>query len=64
MIGYKFLHAGGVGAFSGLSWPQPTNERPGAWVAARGRLRESLNGIHGCRTRDLPDWLDDELWTL
>jgi hypothetical protein len=59
---YKFLAAGGVGRFSDYRWPLPTDERPGAWVSVHGDLEACRNGVHACRVRDLPYWLDDELW--
>ena len=33
----------------------PDGGGPGAWVNAR---------VHACRARDLPGWLDDELWRV
>jgi hypothetical protein len=57
MIAYKFLRAGAVGPFSGYRW------RPGEWVEA-GTADPCRRGVHSCRARDLPIWLDDELWEV
>ncbi len=59
MIAYKFLRAGRIGAFSQFHWPQP-----GVWVKANAALALCRSGIHACRTRDLPWWLDEELWEI
>ena len=60
MIAYKFLQTGRVAPFSGVTWPEG-----GAYVdAADGPLAACRNGVHGCRVRDLPYWLDDELWEI
>jgi hypothetical protein len=57
VIAYKFLAPGRVGPFTGFVWPV------GDWVdsAAVDRCRA---GIHACRVRDLPLWIDDELWEI
>jgi hypothetical protein len=57
VIAYKFLRAGRVGSFSGVSWPDPAEDR--SWVAATGRHR-----VHACLTDDLPAWAEDELWRV
>ena len=57
LIAYKFLSEGTVGLYSGFRWPV------GEWVETGRPLIESVNGIHACRVRDLPNWIDDELWT-
>ena len=57
MIAYKFLRAGGAGRFTGFRW------EPGSWVDA-GAADPCRAGIHACRVRDLPIWLDDELWEI
>ena len=57
MIAYKFLASGAVAPFTGYRW------RPGEWVDADAADPCRL-GVHACRTRDLPIWLDDELWEL
>jgi hypothetical protein len=57
MIAYKFLDEGSVGPFTGFRWPV------GRWVDADGVV-PCRNGIHACRVRDLPIWLDRELWEI
>lgn len=57
MIAYKFLDAGGIAPFTGFAWPV------GAWVDATS-ADICRAGIHACRVRDLPIWLDDELWEI
>ena len=57
MIAYKFLKAGAVGPFTGFRW------RPDVWVEAE-EAAPCRDGIHACRTRDLPLWLDSELWEI
>jgi hypothetical protein len=65
MIAYKFLRAGGVGPFSGHAWPPPARGEPGPWViAAAGAAVVCRRGVHACRPRDLPWWLQDELWEI
>ena len=59
MIAYKFLRADRTGPFSGFRWPEP-----GVWVRAGRDLATCKRGIHACRTRDLPWWLDKTLWEL
>ena len=54
---YKFLAAGAVAPFTGFHW------RPGEWVEADG-VDLCRRGVHACRIRDLPLWLDDELWEV
>jgi hypothetical protein len=54
---YKFLAAGAVAPFTGFRW------RPGEWVEADG-VDLCRRGVHACRIRDLPLWLDDELWEV
>lgn len=58
MLAYKFLAPGGYGLLSGFQWPR------GRWVAVQDPLVPSLRGIHACRVRDLPYWLDEELWAV
>lgn len=60
---FKFL-AAGRGLFSGFVWPLPENGTPGQWVTAALPLERCVRGIHVCRQRDLPYWLDDELWVI
>ena len=57
MIAYKFLDGGRVGPFTGFRWPV------GEWVDAGG-VDPCLEGIHACRSRDLPVWLGHELWEI
>ena len=57
VIAYKFLAAGAVAPFTGYRW------RPDEWVDA-DRADPCRQGVHACRTRDLPIWLDDELWEV
>ena len=64
MRAYKFLGYGGVGRFSDFAWPLPSRDAPGSWVEAGGPLAECVKGVHACRARDLPEWIDDELWEV
>jgi hypothetical protein len=57
LIAYKFLGAGRVGRFTGFRWEHET------WVDA-AMADVCRTGIHACRVRDLPIWLDDELWEI
>ena len=57
MRAYKCLRPGRVGPFSGYSWPV------GDWVEGDGAIL-CMQGIHACRTRDLPYWLTQELWEI
>lgn len=59
MIAYKFLRAGRVGPFSGVTWPVP-----GEWLHAGGGARACERRVHGCRVGDLPEWIDHELWRI
>jgi hypothetical protein len=63
-LAYKFLSGGSVGLHSGYRWPVPERDSRGSWVEAQGELLECGNGIHACRTADLPYWIDDELWEI
>jgi hypothetical protein len=54
---YKFLAKGRVAPFTGFEWPV------GEWVEAAA-VDPCRRGVHACRTRDLPVWLDDELWEI
>lgn len=58
MPAYKFLAPGAYSLLSGFRWPR------GRLVSVQGPLVPSLRGIHACRVRDLPYWLDEELWTV
>jgi hypothetical protein len=62
VIAYKFLCAGGVGPFSRYAWPLPREDRPGAWVIGGAGTELCQSAVHACRLRDLPWWLQDELW--
>jgi hypothetical protein len=55
---YKFLMSGAVGRFSGFRWPA------GEWVTSDGSPETCREGIHACRIKDLPLWLDAELWEV
>jgi hypothetical protein len=57
VIAYKFLAAGRVAPFTGFHW------EPGTWVEA-SVVDGCREGIHACRVRDLPIWLNDELWEV
>lgn len=59
MIAYKFLRAGRIGPFSGVTWPAP-----GAWLQAAGDGGACSRRVHACRVADLPEWMDDELWRV
>ena len=59
MIAYKFLRAGRIGPFSAFAWPEP-----GVRVRAGAATDQCRRGIHACRTRDLPWWLEEELWEI
>jgi hypothetical protein len=54
---YKFLAPGAVSPFTGFRWPEA-----GRWVSAPDQREES--GIFACRDRDLPYWLERELWVM
>jgi hypothetical protein len=58
VIAYKFLAAGRLAPFSGVSWPEP-----GTWLDAEYELERCVSGIHAVRAQALLGWIDDELWT-
>lgn len=58
MIAYKFLGRDRLGILSGFAWPV------GEWVEVEPPLEPSRRGVHACRPRDLPHWLDEELWAV
>jgi len=58
---YVFLARGATEPFSGFVWPTPAGGAPGAWVDASTAPRDALRGY---QARDLPYWLDDELWIV
>jgi hypothetical protein len=62
VIAYKFLCSGGVGPFSRYAWPLPSGGGPGAWVIGGANTELCQTAVHACRVRDLPWWLQDELW--
>jgi hypothetical protein len=64
MQAYKYLSHGAIGPFSGFPWPAPGGFGPGEWVRVEGGLEPCGNGIHACRMRDLPYWINDELWEI
>jgi hypothetical protein len=57
MTTYKFLERGRVAPFTGFEWPVDE------WVEASA-VDPCRRGIHACRVRDLPIWIDDELWQV
>jgi hypothetical protein len=57
VIAFKFLAAGALAPFTRVRWPAPRE-----WVSAPADREEIW--IHACRARDLPYWLDDELWQV
>jgi len=61
VIAYKFLGPGRIAPFTRHEWPEP-----GQWVDSRapGQVSICLDGVHACRARDLPLWLDQELWEI
>ena len=58
MRAWKFLNTGRIGPYSGFKWPRRK------WVVAEGEIGACRNGIHACQTKDLPDWIADELWEM
>jgi hypothetical protein len=54
---HKFLREGRVGPFTGFRW------EPGEWVETRGPVLCD-RGVHACRARALPFWINDELWEV
>jgi len=63
VIAWKFLSAGAIGPFTGFRWPRPDAGGPGPWVRApEGAPWERW--VFACRPRDLPFWLDEELWRI
>lgn len=61
---FKFLAAGATGPFSGYHWPQPADGVPGRWAVADEPLEPCRRGLHLCRPRDLPLWLNEELYAV
>ena len=62
MIAYKFLGSDCTGRFSGFAWPLPDGGSSGAWVGAPPS--RCASGVHACRVRDLPFWIDATLWRI
>ena len=58
MIAYKFLAAGRVAPFGGVSWPEP-----GTWLETGTKPERCFAGIHALHPHALLDWIDDELWS-
>jgi hypothetical protein len=56
VIAHKFLASGAIAPFTGFRWSR------GEWVAAPHERTDVW--IHACRVRDLPYWLEDELWRV
>lgn len=57
---FKFLRAQRIGPFSGVRWP----DSGAGWIEASGPLAPCVNGVHLCRVRDLPYWINEELWEI
>jgi hypothetical protein len=57
LIAYKFLMTGAVGPFTGFRW------QPDVWVET-DEAAPCRRGIHACRPKHLPMWLDSELWEI
>jgi hypothetical protein len=57
VIAYKFLANGRVGPFTGFRWPVDE------WVEAAD-VETCRRGVHACRIRDLPFWMNEELWEV
>ncbi len=63
MHAYKVLRDG-RSEFTGVRWPLPDGEQPGAWVRAAGPIGLCVNGIHASTPEQLPHWLGIELWEI
>ena len=61
MLAYAFLSEGAVEPLSGFAWPTGKEGEYGDWVAADAAPPEALRGY---RARDLPYWLEEELWNI
>jgi hypothetical protein len=57
LIAYKFLATGAIGPFTGFRW------QPDVWVEA-DEATPCRSGVHACRPKHLPLWLDSELWEV
>jgi hypothetical protein len=58
VIAFKFLLPDRRAPFSGKAWPED------GWLEVAGPLVPCRNGVHGCRPRDLANWLGDDLWEV
>ena len=63
MRAYKVLRDG-RSEFTGVRWPLPDADRPGAWVRATGPIALCVNGIHASTPEQLPHWLGTDLWEI
>jgi hypothetical protein len=61
VFAYAFLAKGAVEPLSGFVWHAGEDRERGAWVEADTAPTEALRGYPA---RDLPYWLDDELWNI
>lgn len=60
---FKVLHEDGRAFHGGSgSWPLPRGDKPGAWMSVDGPLDPCHNGLHLCRTADLPRWLGPAIY--
>jgi Imm-5 like putative immunity protein len=55
----KALCADRRGPYSGSKWPEP-----GVWVHVDGDLVPCEHGLHVCRSDQIVDWLNEELWIV
>jgi immunity protein 5 of polymorphic toxin system len=62
-LALKFLDEGGIGPYSGFSWPLP-NGKPGRWVKATGPLAACESGIHACTVDQSYRWLRAECYVI
>ncbi len=62
MIAYKVLRDGAIEPFSERRWPAPEGASPGEWLAVTGQLRPGDDALPAFRLRDLPYWINHELW--
>ena len=63
MRAYKFLGAGGVGPFSGFTWPLPARGEPGGWVAPSSDAPPPFrDAVSACSAEQLAYWVNAELW--
>jgi hypothetical protein len=62
VLAFRFLTEGAIGKLSGHAWPTPRGTSPGEWVGSG--IDGSSIGVGAHRARDLPHWLEDELWQV